>query len=160
MKSEETKFGNGFEHNKDLDKQLAKMTEEELDATLLKLQAIDSEQRVKTQVLSINTSKYIVPWISPTGRAYSKWAADMLSTYPKTIRKGDKVFLHNIVMKSVMLDQDNVHHLHWLGDRHKTHPTTGDEQRDAAIWSYVYGHVTWGEMRAGKSVRLQWEGRR
>jgi len=159
MKSEETKFGNGFERNKDLDEKLASMAMKDLDSLLLKLQAAD-DSKIKKQILNIDTSKYIIPWNSPAGRAYPKWAADILCIHPRGISKGDKVFLHNIVMRAIMLDEDNVHHLRWLGDRHKTNPTTGDSKRDDAIWSYVYGHTSWKEMKAGKVAEVGNFGRR
>ena len=147
-----TTFGNGYDKNKELDKQLTNMTERELDTLLLNLAVKEVAETKKTTLLSIDTSKYITPWTSSAGRAYAKWAAQMLVDYPKSIPTKDVNFLHSIIMKAIMLSDDNVHHLRWLGDRYKIVPTTGDDKRDAAIWSYVYGHVTWGEMKMGKSV--------
>jgi len=151
----ETKISNSFSRNKKLDEQLSTMTDEELSKVLMKLQTVDIER--SAQILSIDTSrhaKHIVPWHSPAGRAYSKWAADMLSTYPKAISTGDRNFLSNVVMKVIVMNEDNIHHLRWLGGKYKTGPTTGDIKKDAAIWSYIYNYVTWKEMLKGKIVHL------
>ena len=62
-------------------------------------------------------------------------------------------FGENVKIAPIILsDKDTVYHLRWLGDRNKINPTTGDDGRDAAIWSYIYGHVTWRDMKMGKSV--------
>jgi len=159
--NEETKFGNGYERNKELDKKLSTMTERELDTLILNLRDHVEYTEHKSQTPSTNTSKYIIPWSSPAGRAYPKWAADMLTTYSEGISTKDENFLHSIVTRTIRLTQDNVQQLRWLGDRHKINPTTGNEERDAAIWSYVHGNVSWKEMREGKSVNVlgDWGGR-
>ena len=147
-----TKIANGFDRNKELDEQLASMATADLDTILLNLQ-IQTKQK-KKDVLNVDTTKYITPWTSHAGRAYAKWTAQMLVEFPNKIPTKDENFLRSILMKAIMLDKDNVHHLRWLGNRYKINPTTGDEQRDASIWSYIYGHVTWKEMKMGKSVAI------
>ena len=142
-----------YDREEALTKQLSDMTSKELDSVLINLQANINVAKIQKQVLHINTSRHhIVPWISPAGRAYSKWAADMLSTYPEKISTNDRLFLTNIVMKAVILNEDNVHTLRWLGDKFKTKPTTGNKQVDKAIWCYVHGKTTWKEMMVGKVV--------
>lgn len=130
----------------ELDKQLCEMTEEELDKAFISAMEKITEKK-ESVFLNVNTTKYApISWLSPAGRAYAKWAVLIMDKH--RLPNSDKNFLTKIAMKAVVLNEDNVHQLRYLGNKYRIDPTTGDKKRDEAIWSYVHGHITWGEMES------------
>ena len=123
---------NRFDRNNELDKALSIMTTRELDDILLKLTTT-----IKSKSPTIPTHKHIVLWNTPAGRAFSIRAQAVLSTHSR-LPIVDKTFLQSVVMRAIMLNEDNVEHLRSLLSKYKTTPTSGNKERDAKIWAKIY----------------------
>lgn len=129
----------------ELDKQLCEMTEAELDKAFIDMMS-KINMKKESVFLNVNTYNYApVSWNSPAGRAYAKWAVLIMNT--KNLPNSDRKFLTKIATKEIILNEDNVSQLRYLGDKYTITLTTGDRKRDEIIWAYVHGYITWKEMK-------------
>ena len=138
-----------YERNKQLDDELAKMTEAELDKLLLTL-----TKDAASTTPAITPSGYIVGRDTPAGKAYTKWALQLLNERDDLSMSAIS-FLHQLAWGGKSYTVDNVNQLRLYGVQYPVPYSTGSN-RDFAIQDYMRGYTTWKQMKAGVVVDSQW----